>query len=253
MLARALTPLIVIAAVPLLCSAATASRPFRDHHRKSSRRSTFASSTLQRDSQRRSRYVVDVRTGQAAHLSQTCRNSLINGFLAGTPISLVVSFCFTPSVSAFVFQAWQCDQFLFSETEEHSFLGQDLSVRCFDSDDHRQIVAVAWILVGLWPVGMVALYAALLYPVRKELLTGDGASPLVSATAFLHRDYKVTGASRRVVTESSPPCGRMPPLLLFVPFHHTSRPHALTASCTCQASYYWWEIMMLLQRTVLTG
>jgi len=140
---------------------------------------------------------------------RTVKGHFANGLYSGLPISLVASFCFTPSVSAFIFQAWHCEPFVYDATEDHDFLGRDLSVRCGDFDEHRRIVTTAWVFVVLWPIGMVITYFALLFPVRKLLLDGESVSPLLYATTFLHRDYK--------------------------------------------ASYFWWEIFSLVQRTVLTG
>eukprot|EP00966_Prymnesium_polylepis_P069081 1605057-Prymnesium_polylepis.3 len=45
-------------------------------------------------------------------------------------------------------------------------------------------------MVAIWPIGMVAMYMALLIPLRFMLLDETGTSPLLLATSFLHRDYK---------------------------------------------------------------
>ncbi|KAL1503142.1 hypothetical protein AB1Y20_011204 [Prymnesium parvum] len=127
------------------------------------------------------------------------------------PIPLVLTFCFTPSVSATVFRAWHCLSYAYDDSNgaEYSYLAQDLSVRCDDSEEHNEILLVAWILVAIWPIGMVVLYASLLLPSRWLLLEQKSESTLVRATAFLHRDYK--------------------------------------------PSYFWWEVVALVQRTTLTG
>eukprot|EP00966_Prymnesium_polylepis_P175311 4057066-Prymnesium_polylepis.3 len=196
-LIRALTPLVLLAALPLLWSAAAVA---------------WRAGFLRK---------MGFSTQQPAVGSQPLRSALSDGFLSGLALSFVVSFCFTSSVhlfqpgrslpeahslarqlcraalwslswqvSAFVFQAWQCEKFVYDSTEEHSFLGKDLSVRC-DSDEYSQIVAVAWSFVALWPIGMVALFAVALFPVRNQLLE-DRPTPLVKATTFLTRDYKVS-------------------------------------------------------------
>ena len=73
------------------------------------------------------------------------------------PFSLVIAFCITPSLSASIFRAWQCLTFSYDDKavpiEEHAFLAQDLDVRCDDSADYNHIQAVAWVLVGIWPIG----------------------------------------------------------------------------------------------------
>ena len=49
---------------------------------------------------------------------------------------------------------------------------------------------VAWLMVAVWPIGMVLLYLAVLIPCRFMLLDDTSSSPLLDATAFLHREYK---------------------------------------------------------------
>jgi len=170
MLLRALTPLLFVAALPLLCAAAKA----------------ISQRVQSRNADVNSRPSVKILANKAL------RSSLRDGFFSGLPLSLFVSFCFTPSVSAFVFQAWRCEPFVYDLTEQHSFLGQDLSVRCDDSEEYKRVVATAWLLIVLWPIGMVALYASLLFPVRHEMFHGGDRvrTPLLKATVFLHRDYK---------------------------------------------------------------
>eukprot|EP00966_Prymnesium_polylepis_P171924 3975829-Prymnesium_polylepis.1 len=183
---RALTPLLVIVVVPVLFGVAS-----------------FLSAARSPPTDAKAGSVVSRRR------TTTVQGHFANGLYSGMPLSLVISFCFTPSVSAFIFQAWHCEPYVYDATQDFDYLGQDLSVRCGDSDEHRSIVTTAWIFVSLWPIGMVIVYFALLFPVRKLLLDAEGTSPLKEATTFLHRDFK--------------------------------------------ASYFWWEVFSLVQRTVLTG
>jgi hypothetical protein len=145
--------------------------------------------------------------------------------------------CHRPSVSAFVFQAWRCEPFVYDLTEQHSFLGQDLSVRCDDSEEYKRVVATAWLLIVLWPIGMVALYASLLFPVRHEMFHGGDRvrTPLLKATVFLHRDYKVR------------------PVALCVSGVNASIYLLKSLVSLSQEAFFWWEIFTLVQRTVLTG
>lgn len=63
-------------------------------------------------------------------------------------------------------------------------------MRC-GTDDHNNILAVAWVLVVIWPIGMVVLNAAVLFPCRNVILDETAAeSKLLHATAFLHQAYK---------------------------------------------------------------
>ena len=61
--------------------------------------------------------------------------------------AVVLSFCFTPSVSAAIFRAWYCVPFAYKDLEEHSYLAQDLATRCDGSKEHSDVVAVAWVFV----------------------------------------------------------------------------------------------------------
>lgn len=127
-----------------------------------------------------------------AKANRTLRSKLVVGLLRWLPVSLVLAFCFTPSVSASIFKAWHCLSYAYNEDEEYSFLAQELSVRCDGSSEYNNVLVIAWALILLWPVGMVVMYAAVLLPCRLMLLDNVPASPLLYATAFLHRDYKAS-------------------------------------------------------------
>lgn len=91
-----------------------------------------------------------------------------------------------------IFGAWKCLSYEFDETEEHRFLASDLSIRCDGqgSDQYNQLTTAAWILIGIWPIGMVISYVLVLVPCRKLLMEEKYDAPLVQATSFLHQDYK---------------------------------------------------------------
>lgn len=110
------------------------------------------------------------------------------GACAWLPLSLFLTFCLTAGVSKAAFQAWNCIDFV-DDTELKSFLRWDLSVQC-STEAHNVIISVAWALVAIWPIGMVLLYAALLYPFRRVALAESSYPMLYGATSFLHRDYK---------------------------------------------------------------
>jgi len=115
--------------------------------------------------------------------------SLMKGAIDWLPASLVVSFCFTPSVSSSIFRAWNCVSYSYNVEEEHAFLAQDLSVRCDEGSEHDDILMVAWAFVVIWPIGMVLMYAAVLVPCRTHIRDDGPNSMLLRSTAFLHRDY----------------------------------------------------------------
>jgi hypothetical protein len=135
---------------------------------------------------------------------------MMQGFTEGLPTSLILAFCFTPSVSAAIFRVWYCVSFYYDEEVKHYFLAGDLTVRCEDSSpEYASLTSLAWVLVALWPIGMLVVYATMLLPCGKTIIHEEPATWLVRATAFLHIDYK---------------------------------PH-----------FFWWEILSLFQRTVVTG
>jgi hypothetical protein len=115
--------------------------------------------------------------------------------LAATPVLLYVSFIFVPSVSATIFSTWLCKQISIDGTTSIRFMRDELSLQC-DTPRHDQIKPVAWLLVTMWPIGVVALYFALLLKCRKPIVTRR-PNKLVAATLFVHRDYEVWSARTR--------------------------------------------------------
>ena len=169
---RAIAPLAVVVAMPVVGAAISALRHCASRHIGTAATSSDAPATAGRN------------------LSKHLVHAMKIGILEWLPASLILAFCFTPSVSASIFRAWHCEAYAYDDFELRSFLAQDLSVRCDGSNEHKQILAVAWVYAAVWPVGMVAMYAALLVPCGLLLLNDDSDSRLVRATAFLHRDYK---------------------------------------------------------------
>ena len=115
---------------------------------------------------------------------------LRRGVIAAMPPCILTTFVFVPGVSASIFSAWSCEAYDLSETEQVYYLRDDYAVVCYDSEEHREIRRIASVLVALWPIGMVVLYAVLLVPVAKPI-TQRRSSALTKATAFLWRDYEV--------------------------------------------------------------
>lgn len=113
------------------------------------------------------------------------------GVTRSLSIVLLIAFCFTPNVSMYIFLSWDCVAFTYDERSSHSYLEKNLAVRCDGSDEHSEILMLAWALVGIWPIGMVVLYAVLLRRCHTLLLKSESHAPLVHATAFLHKDYKL--------------------------------------------------------------
>ena len=97
-------------------------------------------------------------------------------------------FAFVPSVSATIFKAWSCQRFGNTPTEPIDYMREDLSIECYKSAAHKEVVEVAIVLLILWPIGALAICAVLLRAARRPILART-PNRLVRATAFLHRDY----------------------------------------------------------------
>lgn len=69
------------------------------------------------------------------------------------------------------------------------YLRGDFSVVCYESEAYTDIIETAYVLILLWPVGMVVLYALLLVPVATPIKERR-SSQLAKATEFLHGDYE---------------------------------------------------------------
>ena len=123
--------------------------------------------------------------------SSAC-NVIAKGLMDSLPLALLVSFCFVASTSAKAFQASSCVAYKYDADTYHSFLRADLSVRCSDADhtskDHEAIKAIAWVFIGIWPIGTVLLYAALLLLCQSAIMRRT-PTQLTRATKFLTRDY----------------------------------------------------------------
>eukprot|EP00966_Prymnesium_polylepis_P116381 2689935-Prymnesium_polylepis.1 len=135
LLLRALGPLAVIVLVPFLGSVASALR-------------WWCKASSKRHAKRaRSR---------ADHQFRSLTEALAQGCIDGFPLALVLTFCFTPPVSASIFRVWQCVSYSYDDAqdEKHSYLAEDLSIRCDGSPEHSNIINVAWPLVCVWPIGM---------------------------------------------------------------------------------------------------
>jgi hypothetical protein len=116
--------------------------------------------------------------------------------LRALPYVIFISFCLVQSVSAGVFSAWDCVEFIVDSTSTpevtKEFLREDMSIEC-ETDEHWKIKRVAYVFFALWPVGMPLLYLLMLVPCREVLLLPSDderrKTPLIIATSFLHGEY----------------------------------------------------------------
>ena len=126
------------------------------------------------------------------------RRSFVAGTYTAMPLALITSFVLVPSVSTNVFKSFLCTEYQFDGSDDQSitsqaYLSSDLHVRCSEgghSDaEHDEIKSIAIVLICIWPVGMVALYAFVLNSARASL-RARYYTPLVRGTGFLHKDYR---------------------------------------------------------------
>ena len=52
--------------------------------------------------------------------------------------------------------------------------------------------AIAWAAIGMYPVGVIVLCAALLYGCRHTLLLGEASTPYSRSVSFLHNPFAPT-------------------------------------------------------------
>ena len=109
------------------------------------------------------------------------------------PFVIFVVFVWLPSVSRTIFSVWDCVPYKSGADSSIYYLRRDLKVNC-DSDDHKQMITVAAVLVVIWPIGMQLFFFVALFKTRKELRktrrTGQKETPFSNATRFLTGGYK---------------------------------------------------------------
>ena len=114
------------------------------------------------------------------------------------PLVLLILFSFCATVSKAVFSSWDCVEFKVSherDVEPRLFLRLDMSIECdngderYDSQEYRRIEQTAYILLAIWPVILPILFPVALIPIRNDLRQKRN-TPLVRATAFLHKEYE---------------------------------------------------------------
>ena len=114
--------------------------------------------------------------------------------IASLPAALLLSFLLLPSTCTSIFATFQCVGFRHSDgppTETRFYLAADLSLSCADSEpEYAQARSVAYVLIGLWPVGVPLMYMALLWGSRAAILRQSHPTKLSRAASFLYDDYR---------------------------------------------------------------
>ena len=116
-----------------------------------------------------------------------CAEGLRASMLRALPLILVTLFALVPPTSARIFSTFSCESFRVSDAtgETRAWLYADRSIECH-TGEHRRLMALASWLVVVWPVGVTALFGALLTASRRPTAT----SALASAVKFLHSEYR---------------------------------------------------------------
>lgn len=107
---------------------------------------------------------------------------------------------------------------------------------CYASDEHGRLLSTAYALIGLWPVGVLILYASLLYATRKSIRMRK-PNRLMRSIEFLHRDYRPE--VRHAASIPTP-----------VAVHPYPPTHLLSVA---PMQFYYWELVELARRTILNG
>ena len=82
------------------------------------------------------------------------------------------------------FEAFSCYEF----EDGRDWLIADVSIEC-NTRRHHKAKGLASVAIAVYPVGLFALNAALLFRTRKDIYSGKQTT-LSQATLFLHREYK---------------------------------------------------------------
>ena len=110
-------------------------------------------------------------------------------------IVLLISFCFCPTVSRIIFNAWSCDSFTADEVTEDTwaFLRADLWMRCsfgdYTNPEHSELKVVSAICVVIWPVLVPVVWAVLLFKARSAIQARK-PTLLSLSTRILWKGYK---------------------------------------------------------------
>ena len=104
--------------------------------------------------------------------------------LEATPWVLRLLFFAYPLVTNVAFDAFPCHKLA-----EGDFLKADVSIQC-GSSQHDDAISLAWAAIAIYPIGLLALSAALLYRARKAILSHQPTAFAV-AIGFLYKEYDV--------------------------------------------------------------
>ena len=108
--------------------------------------------------------------------------------LEAAPLVLRLLFLVYPIVTQEAFKAFPCYTFDAGTTTSARWLRADVSIEC-GTDAHDAAWLLALLAIMLYPVGLFALFARLLYLARAGITSGR-PTRLSAALAFLHREFE---------------------------------------------------------------
>ena len=140
---------------------------------------------------------------------QRSQNSTLprEALLEALPMALVLLFLAYPTVSSFAFLAFNCEEFdgepdgPWYEREVESisyyYMKADFSVQCYVevdgellySTEYDRIRRLAYVAILLYPLGVPAFFAILLFSCHNQLRDGRALSTLARALRFLYKEY----------------------------------------------------------------
>jgi hypothetical protein len=89
-------------------------------------------------------------------------------------------------VTNVAFESFSC----FNFGPDGRFLKADGRIRC-GSSEHSDLIQLAWLSIAVYPIGLLVLYATLLFAARRHILARRETT-LTSAITFLHAGYRPT-------------------------------------------------------------
>ncbi|KAL1507496.1 hypothetical protein AB1Y20_008332 [Prymnesium parvum] len=116
------------------------------------------------------------------------RDGLLHAVHESTAPCLLIIFLLAPSVCRNIFTAWDCEPFEYSATERRFFLRSSPTTQCYTAA-HDRVLLLSYVLIALWPVGSVVLFAALVVRARHRLLKRK-VDTYVHSIRFLHADFR---------------------------------------------------------------
>ena len=122
--------------------------------------------------------IVNLRLRQVVHLT------LPATIEHASPIALRLAFLVYPIVCNAAFEVFACYEF----ENGRGWLVADVGIECH-TDEHQRVMNLAWVAIGMYPVGLFVLIATLLMRARHDIKS-NRKSRLFRATAFLHREYE---------------------------------------------------------------